>query len=92
MDRTVAPATDNAATGRRRPPSRQGSATPRRGPGRGFVSPFEGSFHPYGLNVLKPSEGAPSGRLRSPNDEQFSGDLDPLDPHGRRASGAPGSA
>ncbi len=27
--------------------------------------PFEGSFHPYGLNVLKGEEGATPGRLRS---------------------------
>ncbi len=27
--------------------------------------PFEGSFHPYGLKVLKGAEGGITGRLRS---------------------------
>ncbi|GGX11726.1 hypothetical protein GCM10010383_47020 [Streptomyces lomondensis] len=89
MDETVAAGTDNAGTGRVRPPARQGSATPRQRRNAWFLSPIEGSFHPYGLNALKPPEGATPGRLRSPNDEQYSGDLDP---HGRRTPGAPGSA
>ncbi|GAA3565723.1 hypothetical protein GCM10022295_54800 [Streptomyces osmaniensis] len=55
----------------------------------GFLYPFEGSFHPYGLKLLKQAEGATPGRLRSINDEQHSGHHDP---HHRRASGAPGGA
>ena len=47
-----------------------------------FLYPIEGSFHPYGLKVLKLEEGATAGPLRSTNDEQQSGDLDP---HHRRA-------
>ncbi|GAA2763892.1 hypothetical protein GCM10010103_29330 [Streptomyces paradoxus] len=92
MDETVAAGTDIAGTGRRRPPVRQGPATPHQRRNHRFMSPIEGSFHPYGLNVLNPPEGATPGPLRSPNDEQYSGDLDPLEPHGRRTPGAPGSA
>ncbi len=54
-----------------------------------FLYPIEGSFHPYGLKLLKQEEGATAGRLRSTNDEQQSGDPDP---HRRRASGASGGA
>ncbi|CAL2067903.1 protein of unknown function [Streptomyces murinus] len=32
---------------------------------KGFLSPYEGSFHPYGLKVLKAPEGALRRRLRS---------------------------
>jgi len=32
---------------------------------RGFRSPIEGSFHPYGLKELKGAEGGIARRLRS---------------------------
>ncbi len=69
---TVARGTDNGTGGRawrsgehvwvnrsRPPPTR---IQPRN---KGFLSPYEGSFHPYGLKVLKVPEGALRRRLRS---------------------------
>ena len=76
MDETVTAATDNADPGRGRRgyhPVGAGPGTRAFRPrsvtnepwGNGFLSPYEGSFHPYGLNVLKGEEGALARRLRS---------------------------
>ncbi|GGL72088.1 hypothetical protein GCM10010095_66000 [Streptomyces anthocyanicus] len=75
-------------TGRRRHPER---TTPARPPPRknGFLSPYEGSFHPYGLKVPNAPVRATHSPLRSPSDEEQSGNHDP---HDRRTPGAPGSA
>ncbi|GAA2537624.1 hypothetical protein GCM10010398_25120 [Streptomyces fimbriatus] len=54
-----------------------------------FLSPIEGSFHPYGLKVRRAPEEAAPGRLRSPDDEQWPTVPDPYDRH---APGAPGGA
>ncbi|GAA2411753.1 hypothetical protein GCM10010378_64470 [Streptomyces viridochromogenes] len=81
MRRTVAEATDSAPAADRLGMHRTWNPE--------LLYPIEGSFHPYGLNVLKQGEGTGSGRLRSPNDEQQSGDPDP---HHRRAQGASGGA
>ncbi|GHK04480.1 hypothetical protein SY2F82_62770 [Streptomyces sp. Y2F8-2] len=73
MVETVAGATDNRSHG-----SREGSfgravlhpgaplpCAPPKLRNTSFLSPYEGSFHPYGVKVLKGEEGAGHRRLRS---------------------------
>src|SRR5689334_13777755 len=97
MPRTVTEPTDNAGRpGRGRSPRADRAHDPTlREPAitvgnqprnRRFLYPIEGSFHPYGLKVLKEEEGFIPSRLRS-TDEQQPGDLAP---HHRRRPGAPG--
>ncbi|GHA60144.1 hypothetical protein GCM10010330_09820 [Streptomyces tendae] len=75
---------------RRRHPERT-TRTPPRPRKNSFLSPYEGSFHPYGLKVPNAPVRATHSPLRSPSDEEQSGNHDP---HDRRTPGAlaPGSA
>src|SRR3954469_11945344 len=68
-----APASESPRAPRANRPRHDGNE-PRN---HGFLSPIEGSFHPYGVNVLEAPEGAIFRPLRSTDDEQQSGDLDP---------------
>src|SRR5581483_10685835 len=62
---TVARGTDNGSPGRVRVNGYRPSPIGIRPRNKGFLSPYEGSFHPYELKELKLQEGALCRRLRS---------------------------